>query len=132
MVHIGIYALNPKPLKNSHDRTYRSHRLAHFSQTNLRTTRHDQDRRHSFANGEIVEGRDYFKMTTVGEAVLAMHNYVQVQRACHPLDPGPVAMFTVILKLFIAGQLRNVSHVALYFKTIVDENADSASRGELC
>ena len=86
--HLGIYAMNLRTIQNCHDRTYRGHKLQYFAERNLKKTREDIRRKHSFVDGEMIEGRDYEHIESKDEAMQAVFTFTQIMRNLHPLDLG--------------------------------------------
>ena len=70
-----------------------------------------------------MEGKDYKELSSIQEAEQACYNYSLVIRHIHPYDVGPVALYQVVKRKTQMTKLKP-DMIALFFKTVVDENGD--------
>ena len=63
------------------------------------------------------------------EAMMAVSNYVDIMRFLHPMDPGPQALFKVVLEKYWSENA-SADRIRRYFATVCDENAGRACRDE--
>ena len=76
--------------------------------------------------GALVEGREYKDLKNVGDAILALHSFMELQSYLHPMCYGAKALFRLILEKYTEGQISTIQPIIRMFMSVQSENANKA------
>ena len=79
----------------------------------------------------MVEGRGFIDVKNINEALIALHNYMQIWRYEYPLCYGPQALFRTVFEHYVAGKVTSANLIIDFCNNILEQNAVRASRNEV-
>ena len=129
----GIEVNNRGLLKDLHNRATKSLRLKIFSDKNMKVTPSQQENLVAFdksVSGNLITTKEWKELQSEKEAIKAVHNYMELCRAIHPLDSGPQILFKVMLEKFLSGST-SAKQLEDFFSSVTWELANRAAKKEL-
>ena len=129
----GLEANNRALLKDLHDRTNKKLKLKHFSDRNLKLIPSQQENLIAFDKdntGNLMTTKEWKELTNEREALKASHNYMELNRAIHPLDAGPQILHKVMLEKFLLGGT-TAAQLEDFFASVTWELANRAAKSEV-
>ena len=129
----GLEVNNKALIRGMHDRSYKNLKLKFFSDANIKVIPGQQENIIAFDksnSGQLLTTKEWKELADEKEAIMAAHNYMELNRDIHPLDSGPQILYKVMLQKFLMGGT-SAKQLEGFFNSVTWELANRAAKSEL-